>query len=530
MTPRVRTGQRVPVGEEVTLATDVYLPPGPGRWVVVLIRTPYGRVNQVDEALGWVGCGFGCVVQDVRGRWDSAGEWQPYADERQDGLATLRWLAVQPWCGQVVACGASYAAFAAWSAAVADVSGAGSGLVRAVISLVPAMGTRRARFAQDGILRLADHLGWWVTYGATTTHRGQLATRMIEQDPSMLRHLPVAAMAERFWVPLHCWWSAIQGGPDTPGPGELDDAELRRLRVPALHIGGWYDGFLAETERLFTVVGADVAPRPPRCLVLGPWRHNLGLGTGTRVGELDFGPRSRLPLGRLQVDWLRRVLSGADLHGEGCADQVRFFQTGDNRWREADRWPPSSRTVVWHASDDGLLADTGPETGGFEAYHYDPADPYPSRNGPVDRTDLQGRADAVRFTSPLLSQPLAIAGAPRVALFASTDAEQTDFVVRLMHGSADGRWLTISQGQVDSARAGSRPGIVTGFDIPLTPMSVLLPAGDRIQLEITSSDFPRLARSLNTGADRYRSARMVVAHQRICWGPATPTAVTLPVS
>jgi putative CocE/NonD family hydrolase len=206
MTPCVQTGQRVPVDDRVTLATDVYRPPESGRVPVVLIRTPYGRMNQVDEALGWVRWGFGCVVQDVRGRWESGGEWEPYAHERQDGSATLRWLTAQPWCGQIAVCGASYAAFTAWSAAVAetpvaDVTGAATGRVGAVISLVPAMGTRRVRFAQDGILRLADHVGWWVTYGETATHRGELAARMIEQDPSMLRHLPVADMATRFWVP-----------------------------------------------------------------------------------------------------------------------------------------------------------------------------------------------------------------------------------------------------------------------------------------------------------------------------------------
>jgi putative CocE/NonD family hydrolase len=157
----------VRAGGGVALATDVYRPstdqPGP----VVLMRVYTGKASYVADALSWVGRGFACVVQDVRGRFDSDGAWRPYRFERDDAKAVTAWLTDQRWCdGRVVVCGASYAAFTAWSAATASPE-----VVRAVISMVPAMGLQRVKFDRSGTLLLAEHAAWWMTYGETRTSR-----------------------------------------------------------------------------------------------------------------------------------------------------------------------------------------------------------------------------------------------------------------------------------------------------------------------------------------------------------------------
>ena len=168
----------VPAADGTRLATDVYRPSGDGAGPVVLLRTPYGKGGHVDEGLGWARHGIAFVVQDVRGRYDSEGVWEPYTLEREDGTATIAWLAGQPWCdGRIVLTGGSYAAFAAFVGALS-----GHPAIRGVISLVPAMGTHATAFTDSGVLNLGDHLWWWATFAEGRSERRRLVEVMLQRD------------------------------------------------------------------------------------------------------------------------------------------------------------------------------------------------------------------------------------------------------------------------------------------------------------------------------------------------------------
>ncbi|MEU5047190.1 CocE/NonD family hydrolase, partial [Streptomyces griseorubiginosus] len=241
---------------------------------------------------------------------------------------------------------------------------------------------------------------------------------------------------------------------------------------------------------------------------------------GAPVRFREHGPASRIDLGALQVDWLRRVLAGT---GQG-ASEAKVFTVGANQWWTGTSWPSPSVDAVWHAHPDGTLAPQHPPTGGEARFRYDPVDPYPSRQPGVDRAPLATRRDAVRFTSAPLDEPITVAGRPVVVLDAATSAPATDWIVRWTEVTAEGRWLELAHGSLDTART-TAPGPHT---IELGAVTVTVPAGSRLQLEVTSSDFPRLARSLGTGEDRCTGTAYVRAEQTVRIRPVDGTRLILP--
>lgn len=475
------------------LATDVYLPdrmPAP----VVVTRTPYDRAALRADGLGWARHGFVFVAQDVRGRYGSPGLWRPYLGERADGAALLGWVHRQDWCdGRIAVSGASYAAFTAWAAALTTPE-----LTAAVLSQVPAMGTERVSFDPSGILRLTEHAGWWGEHADAHTSRTGLAKAMLTTDPSLLRHLPVRDIGERLWADAPGWWPAVAGGPSAKSAEAVTDEELAAWLGPVLHIGGWYDLFLSETLHQWRLAGGS--------LLVGPWTHELSTPDTSRVGLRDHGPGSQVPIGPHQVTWLKHAIDGAD------TVSTQVFRLGDNRWLA--QWPPRTSALTLHAQADGGLRAEQAAPGEFR-FTYDPTDPVPSVLPGHDRRLLDGRADVATFRTSPLEQPLSIAGAPRTRLNAATSAPGTDWVVRLSERRIDG-----SVAEIGSAAATTAEDEIT---MPVTAITV--PAGSRLELSVTSSDFPWLARNLNTGADRYTTTAFITAEQCV----RTGTAVVLPV-
>lgn len=530
----IDANQAVPAADGVLLATDVYRPdrlPAPA----VVTRTPYGRGSLLANGVGWARNGLAYVAQDVRGRYGSGGTWTPYQGERADGRALVEWVHRQPWCdGNVILAGASYGSFTAWAAAVTVPE-----LVRAVISEVPAAGLRPANVDPSGILRLAEYAGWWAEHAESRTSRNGLSAQMLGCEPDLLRHLPVADLGRHLWARVPRWWSAIApalsapalSAPaplttgDSPAPhdrtgddlGEgISTQELARCSLPSLHIGGWYDLFLPQTLWQWETAGRDRAPnRPARGLVIGPWGHELSTPASSSAGGREHGPASQLPLGRLQVAWIFDVLAGRD------ASITKVFLVEGGRW--LDRWPASTATLGLQASADGSLLPNPPERPAEHRFTYDPLDPFPSLPRDCDRAPLDARADAVAFRTPPLTTPTAIVGAPTVTMAADTTGPGTDWIVRLVERLGDGRAL-----EVTSGAAAVGPGAAT-VSIPLGATALLLHPGSRLELQVTSSDFPRLARTPNTGQDRYTTSATRTATQTIHTGPTRGCRVDLPV-
>lgn len=492
----MRANLRVPGHDGTGLVVDAYPAESGGPAPVVVTRTPYDRSAHRAEGAGWARHGFGYVVQDIRGRYGSDGSWQPYCNERGDGAALVDWVTAQPWCdGRVIALGGSYGAYTAWTMAVERPAA-----VHAVISLGPAMGLSRVKFDRSGVLRLAEHAAWWAERAEARTSRTGLAAAMFAAEPDLLRHLPVADLPTRMWADLTRWNDVIDDGPGHVAAEAVTGAELAALPAAALHIGGWYDLLVDETLHQWRITGSTLPVRPPHSLLLGPWEHDLGYTASTMVGCRDHGPDSRVAMGRLQSDWIRAVLAGS------AGGEARVFVVGAG-WSHGEQWPPPTTNHTWYAHGDGTLsADPGAADTGFR---YDPADPYPSADPGADRAPLiSRRTDAARFTTAALSAPLTVAGTPKVQLAATSSAAGTDFVVRLCEVTGGGAVVALAQGVVDTAKAGPGP-----YPVALDALAVRVPTGSRLLLEVTSSDFPHLARSL--GGDRYRAAEAVPAQQTV---------------
>ncbi|GAA3013144.1 CocE/NonD family hydrolase [Streptosporangium longisporum] len=480
---------RVPGWDGTPLAVDVQLP-DPSLWPVpaVVTRTPYGRSHHLAEGRGWTRRGFAYVVQDVRGRHDSDGVWECYRNERGDGAALADWALSREWSdGRLIGYGGSYSGFTAWALAAERPDS-----VPVVVSMGPSMALHRTKF-EDGVLRLAEHAAWWLDRADSRTGRDGLASLLLGADPGVLSHLPVTGLPERLGVRLPGWAGVVRRGPDHRPEEEITESELAGLPVSGMHIGGWYDLLVDETLLHWRTVGTGRAPRPPQWLVVGPWGHDLAFTGRTRYGDREHGPVSSLDLGALQVEWIRACLDGTARAGE------LVLPVGADTWRP---WPRAEGETVLHAHPAGTLRDTPPD-GPAGSFRHDPDDPCPSLAPGTDRRGLDARADVLRFTATPLTTGTTLTGA-HVDLEVGASAGDADWIVRLVERTATGQVFELARGRA----AGSGRCV-------LSPFAAVPASGSRLRLEIGGGDFPRLARSLGTGADRYTTTATAPVRQTV---------------
>ncbi|GAA1017943.1 X-Pro dipeptidyl-peptidase [Acrocarpospora pleiomorpha] len=484
-----RFNLRLPGWDGTPLAVDVRLPDALyGPVPTVVTRTPYGRNRHLVEGTGWARRGFAYVVQDVRGRYDSDGVWECYRNERGDGAALADWICAQEWSdGRLIGYGGSYSGYTAWALAVERPEA-----VAAVVSMGPSMALHRTKF-EDGVLRLAEHAAWWLERADGRTSRDGLTALLLGADPGALAHLPVIGLPDRIGANLPGWADVVLDGPHHQPKEEITERELAALPVPGLHIGGWYDLLVEETLLHWRIVGSTLTPRPPQRLVIGPWGHDLAFTGRTRYGDRDHGPHSLLDLGALQVAWLRDCLDGT------ARAEEQILPIGGTNWLP---WPQNTTTLVLYGHPDRSLHPGQPEAtlGGFV---HDPGDPYPSLAPGADRKALDERSDVLRFATPSLPDPLTFTAA-EVHLEVTAPVEDVDWIVRLTEHTADGRVFELARG-----RAGGSGRLV------LSPVAATLLAGSRLRLEISGSDFPRLALVLGTGADRYTTTATASVRQHV---------------
>lgn len=489
------------------LGVDVYMPDCEPIGAV-LTRTPYGRRALSSHGRGWARHGFVYAVQDVRGRYGSEGEWSPYVHEVGDGGEFLQWALAQEWSrGGVILAGASYGAFTAWAMARDQMAG-----VRGVISEVPAGGLRAVKVDSSGILRLAEHVGWSAEHGDGPTSKVGAAAALLLRRPTVLSDLPVSKLGSRLGSPR--WWSVTSNLLDDSSSGDGHVPDVARIDVPTLHIGGWYDLFLRETLHFWSDAGSAVTPRPARTLVVGPWHHGLSSPFDSRAGGRTHGPQSQINLGKLQVDWVVSVLSG----GARARDQI--YLVGSDVW--LDEWPPHTHLVRFHPRAAGLL--TSKQAAGHSAavtFTYNPNCPYPGVPLYGEPNPPERHANAVYFTTRSLAAPLSICGTPAVNITGSSTAPDVDWVVRLAQRFSDGSAVELTRGCANSTTGTAA--------FALNPLSVTLCPGSMLEMHVSTSDFPRLARNLNTGDCRYTTTATRMAVQTLLVGDPDITYVNLPI-
>ncbi|MEU1281289.1 CocE/NonD family hydrolase [Streptomyces sp. NPDC005805] len=492
---------RVVTADGVPLATEVRLPAGPGPFPAVVLRTPYDRRNHRAEAAAWAARGFAAVVQDVRGRYGSGGDWHPYRDEAADSAATLRRVREQPWSdGRVVAVGASYAAHCALATAT---TGPGAGTPAsdrpdAVIAAVPALGLAETGREPTGPERLYARAGWWAAHGDRPDADEHALARALAADPRLLEHLPLIDLPRRLGRDLPSWprlW-------DTPRPAAVTGASA----PPLLVVGGTHDPFADDALRLWRDWHG------PARLLVGPWGHGLTAdpAPGATAGH-------RLNLGELYVRWARAALRGT--LGPGRRGAVALGGAG--------HWCPAEVRVhdrVWESGRPaGLRTLHGAE---FTA---DPAAPVRSDTLDVPTGGTDGgppapAPDRTVLVTPPLDRPLDVVGTPYVRLRATASTPSADWAVRLVALDPDGRAGHLATGIV---RRHDPPSAEARFRVPLGLTARRLPAGTRLRVEVAGHHFPAHARNPHTGADPVRATRLDPSRRAV---RETGSALVLPVA
>lgn len=528
------------------LIADVYRPHGDGPWPVLLMRQPYGRdiaSTVVYAHPTWFARqGFLVVIQDVRGRGDSEGEFYPFRHESDDGYDTVQWAAALPGSnGRVGMYGFSYQGSTQLLAALAHPPA-----LRALAPHMTAFDLYSGWFYRNGILQLSSTLGWAnqmlredarrrgaASYSALEESyqaTGRLSTRFPLRDAAPLTNTDLPAYAAD-WL-RHSTYDAYWREFDLL-------ARVKELTLPMFHLSGWYDFYARGSLAGYR---AMAAAHRHQFLLAAPWMH---IPWGNRTAGADWGPEA-VPMVDLQLAaWFHHWLDHDTPAGEAPLRGCRYFVLGENRWRSASTWPPPGTTrETWFLASDGransrfgggrltLHEAAGPD----DLFNYDPEVPVtaPGGNlggsvawGPHDLSAQQQSLNLLVYTSDPLSSPLAVAGAPQCILHVRSSAPQTDFVARLSRVTRDGRAVFLTLGAV-RAQATTGAEIVVALD----DIAVRFEPGERVRIDLASSAFPLLARNPNTGADpaavaspaEFRRALQVVYHDA-----TRPSRLVLPV-
>ncbi len=549
----VDTGVRIRMRDGVQLVADVYRPKSPGTYPVLLTRTPY---NRHDPATGvnLASHGYVAVLQDTRGRFDSEGEFYPFRREALDGYDTVEWAAAQPWSnGKVGMFGGSYVGATQMLAA-----SAAPPHLTAIFPYVTASEYYEGWTYQSGAL------AEWFASSWTSGLAVDTARRKVESRPrDWVRALPVddyrsAAMPLvsdlapyfRDWVYHETsdeYWEAVRVASHYP-----------EMNVKALHAGGWHDLFLRGSVTNFMEMrktAKSAEARAGQRLLVGPWAHAATSAEG-KIGDVVFGKEAVIDMNRVIIRWSDWSLKGIS-NEYAAGAPVRIFVMGRNEWRDEQEFPLARARETRYYLDGGTGA-AGPAAGGRltasppagesrEEYSYDPADPVPTIGGrlccgqelppgPFDQGPLGKRPDVLVFSTPPLEKELEVTGFIRLELWASSSAVDTDFTAVLADVAPDGYARFLTDGIVRARYRNStrraepiRPGEIYRLNMDLWATSNVFKAGHRVRLYVSSSNFPRFNRNLNTGEPIARATRTVVARQTVYHDAAHPSALVVPV-
>jgi uncharacterized protein len=579
----------VPMRDGTRLNTFVFLPEAGGpRWPVILHRTPYGiaaadAADKTDCSKAWlpsaaepmrgsilrgwqriVAHGYAAVYQDTRGRHGSEGEDRVYADDAADGWDTIDWIAAEPWCNRMI-----------------GMSGSSAGATTTFAAASTRHPCLRAFFAQAGASSIYDdvvyeggaiemeRLWLWVARnipGLSHSHRAAVIERFgvgdAELDAATARaaaryaRLDAARNADPPFIGSDDWLRLpLSGYPDFalwqpfldeiighPAPDAFRAAHnfRRTIDIPGFHVTSWFDIFQTSVIAAFNDIQARTGTQK---LWVGPNEHSF-------VYADNFWPRDPY------FEWFDNWLKGepgliADEPAvfysprAWVADRANYVPCD---WRRAERWPPpATKPCRLYLCGDGGLSPDGPD-GAPRGYSYDPRRPIPTlggRNmlieaGPRDQRPARTSTDyGLVYRGAALAEDVTIAGNVRVTLHIESDCPDTDFVAKLIEAEPDGPALMLMDGVVralyrdpSGAARPLSPGRIERLTIDLGHIHHTLRAGNRIEIDVSSSNFPRRARNTNSGHPvlaQDGEADIRVARNRVHHAAATPSYVELPV-
>jgi len=548
----------------VTLYADIYMPPGKGPFPVLLTRTPYNKESKYTVIMGNMAAaaGFIVVAQDVRGRYTSEGEWYPFRHEIDDGYDTVEWAARLPHAdGRVGMFGASYVGATQLLAAIGRPPH-----LKGICPVVTASNYFENWTYQGGAFEQWFDESWTAELAQDTASRliGSDTDARFGADVLPLSGFPVFNVPENFSgaalthavAPYFLDWLRHPAYDGYWKQWSIEE-QYSKIDVPALTVAAWYDPFLGGSLRNYLGLKAHAATEEARRgqrLVIAVGGHS---GWARKVGDVDFGPDADFDDSAIALDWYEYLFKGA--HNEFAnPDPVRVFTMGADKWQWLKSWPPEdahharyylhSGGTANSAAGGGMLSTEAPAAEKPDRFVYDPAHPVPTTGGPLccdpahlepgarDQRPVEARRDVLVYSTPPLGEDVEVTGPITLDLYAKSSAVDTDFTGKLVDVSPDGFARNVTEGILRVSFRNSMslptpivPGRIYHYTLDLWATSNVFLKGHRIRLEVSSSNFPRFARNLNTGKNAGFSARYVKAANTIYHDAAHPSAVILPI-
>jgi uncharacterized protein len=561
----VQRGVPMKTRDGVTLFSDIYRPKSPDKFPVILMRTPY------DKSAGWavagafkiVPHGYVVIIQDVRGRYTSEGEWYPFRHEQNDGYDAVEWAAaLENSNGKVGMMGASYVGATQMLAAIANPPH--------LAAIAPNM---TASNYHDGWTYQSGAFEQWFDQNWTTQLAQNSLQRLIGDNSNALvgaptlplskfpvfnfGQLPADAELTASIAPYYLDWLSH---PDYDAYWKQWSIEenFSKIAIPMLSVGGWYDIFNAGTLRNYMGAkahGSTEAARNQQHLLIEIGGH---AGFGRRIGDVDFGSHAlENEYNDVIVDWYDFLFKG--IQNNFATDKpVKLFVMEADEYRQEDDWPPPQAhptKYFLHSSGkanslrgDGSLSTTPTKSEPPDTYTYDPRNPTPTVGGPLccdakhmkpgprDQRGVENRDDVLVYTTATLAQNLEVIGPVSVTLFVKSSAVDTDFTGKLVDVGPDGFAKDLTEGisrmryrESPEHQVLMNPNQIYEISLDLWATANVFLKGHSLRLEISSSNFPRFDRNLNTGEAIQFARTSVSATNTIVHDADHPSALVLSV-
>jgi hypothetical protein len=546
----------------VTLRADIYRPAGDGSFPVLLTRTPYNKDNFAAFGQNGAARGFIVVAQDVRGRFASEGEWYPFKNEVNDGYDTVEWAAALPHSNSKVGMfSGSYVGATQMLAAIGHPPH-----LAGICPVVTASNYHENWTYQGGAFEQWFNESWTSSLAQDTLVRRVAEARnaLVGSTVLPLKQYPVFNVSKgldgqqltRALAPYFLDWLDHPTYDDYWKQWSIEE-NYQNIQVPSLTIAAWYDIFQGGSIRNYIGLKAragNEAARSGQHLLVAIGGHS---GWSRTVGDVDFGPDAPFDENAVTLDWYDYLFLGKQ--NQFASDKpVTIFVMGKNEWRNEAAWPleraQNTRYLLESAGHANSAAGDGALTtvvaGNFassDAYVYDPVNPVPTVGGPLccdavhlapgprDQTQVEARSDVLVYSTPPLTEDVEVTGPITLDLFAKSSAVDTDFTGKLVDVTPDGAAINLTEGilraryrESMSTAAPIVPGQVYEYKIDLWSTSNVFLKGHRIRLEVSSSNFPRFDRNLNTGKDASTDATMVKATNTILHDQQHQSALILP--
>jgi uncharacterized protein len=550
-----------------------------------------GVPANMTSILHFVKNGYAVVLMNERGHFFSEGHYDILGAPLTDGEDEFNWISSQPWSnGKVGTIGCS--STAEWQLGVASLGnpayttmipesfGAGVGRVGPYYE--------QGNWYRGGAVQML-FITW--IYGEQNQVRPMFPPNTSQEDLvrvsksfDLAQHLPPVDWSKALWhlpemdiikavdgphgifadkMPVPTGGAMIERTPNDPAwyKGGLWHDNMK-INIPGLWFMTWYDVSVGPNLAAYNFVrktAKDEAANE-QYAIIAPVLHcsYQRAAENTIVGERSMGD-ARFDYDSLTDAWFDHFLKGEDNHVLENNPKVRYYTMGLNKWQSSDTWPPagaepmtlflSSGGKANTLSGDGALSDIGPSTDKPDSYSYDPVNPVPSHGGNVccegnalqggamDQRKIEERPDVLVYTSAPLKEGIEASGPINVTLYVSSDAKDTDFTVKVIDVAPDGPAYnldeTIQRARYregyDKPEVWMAPGMVYKIDFQPMMTSNYFAAGHQIRIEVSSSNFPRFDRNLNTGGHNYDEATGIVAHNQIHHSVQYPSMITLTV-